>query len=214
MSLSQQWYQSGSNTNLQTAEIGWQNQPLQWNSQSAVLFVYWTRDGYSNTGCYNLCSRGGGFVQTDNAVHLGASLAPVSTPGGTQYASFLGFYLYQGNWWGAYGTKWFGYYPGTIYKAGQMSRFATFFALGGETSTISTSSYPPMGGGQFANKGFGYAAYENNIFYRDSASGTYRPSLTLFQKSVSCYTGTTPAYSSSAGWATYFYFGGPGGSNC
>jgi hypothetical protein len=55
MSLSQQWYAGGSPT--QTAEVGWQAQPSVWGTYNSVLFIYWTADGYDNTGCYNLDKR-------------------------------------------------------------------------------------------------------------------------------------------------------------
>lgn len=212
MSLSQQWYVGGTGSSTQTAEIGWQNQPQKWGGQKSVLFIYWTANDYSSTGCYNISCAG--FVQTNKNISLGGSITPVSVSGGSQYGPFLGYYYSGGNWWAAYGSNWIGYYPGSVYKGGQLSKYATLFQIGGEVATNKTSSYPPMGSGQWASEGFAYAAFDNDILYRDSGNGGHNPQFYVDQSNTACYTATTPAYSTSAGWATYFYFGGPGGSNC
>ena len=51
----------------------------------AFIFVslFYQTDGYDTTGCYNLlCS---GFIQTSDTVAIGASIAPISSYGGSQY---------------------------------------------------------------------------------------------------------------------------------
>src|SRR5271166_2444860 len=48
-SLSQQWY-AGFSPTTQTAEIGIQNFPAKYGSQNSALFIYWTADGYQQTG--------------------------------------------------------------------------------------------------------------------------------------------------------------------
>lgn len=217
-SLSQQWYSGGSGNARQTAEIGWQNYPQKWRGEKAVIFVYWTANNYISTGCYNLeCP---GFVQTSSKQPLGSSLSPVSTQGGSQYEEYFGYYLYKGNWWAAVGASvstsyWVGYFPTSIYKGGAMSKYAQEIDIGGETA--GGTSWAPMGSGDWANTSFRHAAYERGILYRNASNAGYNPSLTAVTQTSNaykCYSFTTPAYSSSSGWDTYFYFGGPGGSDC
>ncbi len=208
-SLSQQWYVGGSGSGLQTAEVGLQNYPALYGSQNSALFIYYTADNYNKTGCYNLTC--GAFVQTNGNWHLGGGFSNYSTVGGTQYSVALGFYLYNGNWWLAAGSDWVGYYPGSIFKGGQLSRYAQIFDMGGET--VGNSRWPGMGSGQWSSTGWTKAAYHRNIKYRNSANAGFTPSLTKTAPSPSCYSITTPTWG-GADWQTYFFFGGPGGYNC
>jgi hypothetical protein len=208
MSLSQQWYAGGSPT--QTAEVGWQAQPSVWGTYNSVLFIYWTADGYNNTGCYNLDC--GAFTQTNNNWYFGNQFTNYSVLGGTQYQFGAQFYLFQGNWWlgltGASGFSWVGYYPASIYGGGQMSRHAKVIEYGGETSGL--GSWPPMGAaGRWPSGGWQKAAYQNNIWYFDLKSNEPWASLTLEQPSPKCYKDAFLKYA-----PTSFYFGGPGGSSC
>lgn len=205
-SLSQHWYVGYSPT-TQTAEVGWQNYPDKYGTHNSVLFIYYTADNYNKTGCYNLeC---GAFVQTNSNIHVGAGFANYSTLGEAQWEYSVGYYLYQGNWWLAANGQWVGYYPGSLYNGGQLSRYAQVIDFGGET-VPGWYYWPPMGSGRFASQGWQWAAYQRQIVYRDSANGGHNPSLTLSQPSPACYTGTNPAWG-GADWQTYFYFGGPGG---
>lgn len=211
-SLSQQWY-TGPN---QTAEIGWQNYPGKWGTQNPVVFIYWTADNYSKTGCYNLdCP---GFVQVDSKLPLGAAL-PSSAVGGKQSEEYFGYWLHQGNWWAAVGTskstrRWIGYYPTKIYGSGQMSQYATEFDIGGET--VGGTEWPAMGSGQWGYKGLGSAAYDRAILYRGKSNGLHAPYLTTAVQGANaskCYSITYPE-KARTDWLTYFYFGGPGGTDC
>jgi len=178
-------------------------------SPKTLLFIYWTRDSYNRTGCYNLdCAA---FVQTNSKWRLGGSFAKYNVIGGTQYDVGLGYRLYQGNWWLAAGNDWVGYYPGSVYGGGQMSRYAQEIDFGGETD--GGRSWSGMGSGRFASGGFGYAAYQRGIVYRDASNVGHRPTLTRDQPFPACYTATVPAWGGSA-WMTFFYFGGPGGTKC
>jgi hypothetical protein len=159
------------------------------------------------------------FVQTSSNHPLGSAIKPLSAAGGTQREMYFGYYLYKGNWWAAVGPSknqsyWVGYYPTSIYKHGQMYYYATEFDIGGETA--GGSKWAPMGSGQWASKGFNYAAYDRIIEYRDSNNNLYAPTLnpvTQTANAYKCYAITTPAYS-AADWLIYFYFGGPGGTAC
>lgn len=211
-SLSQHWYAGGSGSSLQTVECGWQVYPGKYGNANANLFIYWTADGYNNTGCYNLDRSA--FVQTNPKWNLGGHLRPVSTTGGTQYQMFFSFFLYQDNWWlylqGGAASDAVGYYPTSLFSGGQLATNATEIDYGGET--VGTTSWPPMGGGAFANQGWQKAACQSDIrYYPPGSKNPKEASLTGSQRSPYCY---TIDVSNSGSWNEHFYFGGPGGSYC
>jgi hypothetical protein len=207
-SLSQLWDVSEAST-TQTLEAGWIHYPGKFGTNNSVLFIFWTPNDYAS-GCYDLdCS---GFVQTSSAATLGAGFNNYSTSGGTQWGFGLQYEYYQGNWWLFFSGTALGYYPGSIYNGGPLtSGSANVVEYGGEAYTAGTS-WPQMGSGAFAGAGFGYAAFQNTIFYL-SSSGSQWASLSPIVTNPGCYTlGITPA-SSGGSWGSYIYFGGPGG-NC
>lgn len=208
-SLSQHWYTGGSGDNKQTVEGGWQVYPNKYGTNNPVLFIYYTPDNYSS-GCYNLdCS---GFVQVNNSWVLGGSLLPVSTDGGTQYIIRMQWQLYQGNWWlfvkGAGNYIAVGYYPGSVFNSGQLTRHAEHVKYGGEVAPGSSGSTGEMGSGKFANTGWSHAAYQRTIYYIDESLVSHWANLSAHQTESSCYT-IDMHNQTSGSWATYFYFGGP-----
>lgn len=209
-SLSQAWYVGGSGAATQTVEVGWQNYPAKYGSQKSALFIYWTADNYTKTGCYNLeCPA---FVQVSGNGMLGSSFSVYSTAGGAQQEFSARFLLHQGNWWLAINGTWIGYYPGSIYKGGQLTRNAQSIKFG--TESVGATVWPAEGSGYWSTSGWTYAAYQRNLFYSDT-TGTLRWStLTAVNPSPKCYSASGPYSSSSSGWNVYFYAGGPGGSGC
>jgi len=216
-SISQEWYTGGSGTTLpglQTAEVGWINVPAKFNSENSKLFIYWTANGYNGTGCYNLdCAA---FLQVAAIGDLGAGFANYSTVGGTQYEFSAEYRLFNGNWWLAIQGTWIGYYPGSIYKGGQLTQYATVINFGSETT--GTTVWPPGGSGNWPSKGYGYAAYQRRLFYINTSGDSVWDSLTPQDNSPNCYTTSGPFSghfpSSSSGSTVYFFDGGPGGSGC
>jgi hypothetical protein len=210
-SLMQNWYVGGSGSGTQTAEVGWQNYPTRYGDEYPRLFAYWTADDYNRTGCYNYeC---GAFVQVAGApISLGQRWTNYSVPGGTQYSITIGYYLYQGNWWLAYGSGWVGYYPGSLYGGGQLALNATMIEFGTE-SVGTEGQWPPEGSGYFASAGSPYSGFQRAIYYRGPNGTLNYPSLTSLQLSPSCYTDTSQTYGGSI-WQYYFYLGGPGGTGC
>lgn len=211
-SLSQHWYTAGSGANLQTAEVGWQVYPQMYGNTKPVFFIYWTADDYKSLGCYNLTCPA--FVQTNRNWAIGGALSPWSTAGGAQKEIEVSFFLTGGNWWlyigGGAAANAIGYYPTSLYRNGAMATQATGIDYGGET--VGTTSWPPMGGGAFANQGWQHAAYQRDIRYFPSAGGNVVASLTPAQASPQCYTVTVTKF--NAPWNETIYFGGPGGNNC
>jgi hypothetical protein len=218
-SLSQVWYTGGARAGLQTAEGGWQNFPAKYHTQNSVLFIYWTADAYQTTGCYNLdCAA---FVQINNSYALGGAWSNYSARGGTQYDFTLVWEFFQGNWWlGISGRNpfvWVGYYPGAIYRGGQLTVNAQTITYGGET--VGSAIWPPMGSGDWANREFRFAAYQRQVFYIDTTYTSQWANLTAQQPSP-CYSVNGPIWGWNGTWGwdptwgIYFYFGGPGGRGC
>ena len=207
-SLSQLWDVSAATT-TQTLEAGWIHYPGKFGTDNSVLFIFWTPNDYSS-GCYDLdCS---GFVQTSSVATLGAGFTDYSTSGGTQWGFSLQYEWYQGNWWLFYQGSALGYYPGGIYAGGPLnSGSANLIEYGGETYTAGTS-WPQMGSGQFANGGFGYAAYQNTIFYIDTTGTSQWASLSPIVTNPGCYTLSITPASQGGSWGSYIFFGGPGGT--
>ncbi len=209
-SLSQHWYVGGTGAALQTAEVGIQAYPQKYRTPQSVLFIYWTADDYRTTGCYNLdCAA---FVQISNKWHLGTAFQNYSMVGSPQFEVVLGFYFHDGNWWLQVGQDWVGYYPGTIFRGGQLSRFAQEIDFGGETVGLA-GLWPPMGSGQFAAAGYPRAAYHRKIIYRTKLDHRLNPSLTVDQRWPQCQTASAPQWGGVES-KTLFFFGGPGGRNC
>ncbi len=212
-SLSQHWYAGGSP--VQTVEGGWQAFPQKYNSVNSVLFIYWTADGYKHTGCYNLdCPA---FVQTNSNWALGATFSNYSKPGGTQYEFELQWQLSGGNWWLYLGRssapEAVGYYPTALYGNGQLANFATEIDYGGEV--VGTTSWPAMGGGVPASRGFRHAAYQRQIFYADLAAATHWSALIPTASSRSrgrgsCYSILFTPASAGGSWDSYFLPAAPG----
>jgi hypothetical protein len=207
-SLAQLWTIGLSSGPVQTAEAGWQNYPALYGSENSALFIYWTADGYNQTGCYNLtCSA---FVQTSSSLHLGAGFTNYSIFHGPQYETQLQYYLYNGNWWLRFNGAWVGYYPGSIYRGGQLTRYSNLLEFGSES--VGTTVWPSEGSVLWANNGFTYAAYQRVLYYVNTSDTSIWDSLVADVPSPACYTVTQPSYNSS--WGTFFYFGGPGGAGC
>jgi hypothetical protein len=100
-----------------------------------------------------------------------------------------------------------GYYPQSVFRGGQMTKYAQSVDFGGETASDSSQS-GQMGSGAFANTGWGYAAYQRNISYTDKSGKDHPAKLKAGQATKSCYT-IDVHNKTSGGWGTYFFFGGP-----
>ncbi len=220
-SLSQQWYYGGSGKELQTVEVGWQVFPNMYSHAMPVLFIYWTANAYEDgTGNYNLTKKG--FVATKNGKPIiGSALSPVSVEGGQQTELDIAVYLHEGNWWifcgGVEPQNALGYYPASLFGAGQMASSATAIQFGGETCS-ETEAWPPMGSGEFAEEGWDSAAYHRAAYYFPPAGGSeWCESLSVVE-TPGCYNlGPQPwaeRTKAPAPWGVYFYYGGPGGQSC
>ncbi|RCV38376.1 hypothetical protein SETIT_8G137200v2 [Setaria italica] len=209
-SLAQLWISGGSysGNDLNTIEAGWQVYPELYGDRSTRLFIYWTRDAYRRTGCYNLqCS---GFIQTNNQIAIGGSFSPVSRYGGSQYEITILIWKDPkgGNWWLQVGNHILGYWPSTIFSYLQIS--ASYVMWGGEVySPYAGQTSTDMGSGHFPGEGYSKASYIRNIQVVDSFNKLNSPNVVgLGNKQPNCY--NVQSGTNSINWGTYIFYGGPG----
>jgi hypothetical protein len=221
-SLSQLWTVAGSYQleDLNTAEVGWHVYPAFHPSQQPLaphLFIYWTRDAYLSTGCYNLnCP---GFVQVDSTWVLGGALAPYTTLAQKaefeyEFSIFIVFDSGTSGWWLLIQGTWVGYWPSSIYTTLQAGR-ADNLEWGGEIAPASTNpTTTGMGSGAFPSAGYPVAAYQRNVSYGDAASGNwyYASFSGVGVTNTNCYT-VGIQQGGYTNWGSYFFFGGPGALN-
>ncbi|KAF8645035.1 hypothetical protein HU200_066240 [Digitaria exilis] len=214
-SLTQLWVTSGSYTDedLNTVEAGWQVYPGMYGDNNPRLFIYWTRDAYSETGCYNLVCPG--FVQINNQIAIGGSLSPVSIYGGSQYD--IDILVCKdpkgGNWWLQVGGSDVGYWPSSIFSG--FTNGASSIQWGGEVfSPDAGQTSTQMGSGHFPHEGFGKASHIKNIQVVDSSNSLQPPSgVDLITEQSNCY--NVQVGGANSNWGTYIYYGGPGKNpNC
>ncbi|KAI8026997.1 hypothetical protein LOK49_LG02G01196 [Camellia lanceoleosa] len=213
-SLSQLWIMAGSYpSDLNTVEAGWQVFPHLYGDNNPRLFIYWTRDAYQTTGCYNLLCAG--FIQTSNTVTLGGSIFPISAYNASQYE--YDFFVWKdprGKWWLQFRNEVVGYWPTSLfsYLAGSASQIqwggeVLNSASGGQHTTTQ------MGSGHFPEEGFGKASYIKNIQIVDGSNNLRAPiGVSTIAEQSNCY---NVQMGRNSDWGNYIYYGGPGRNpNC
>jgi len=187
-----------------------------------MTYIIMQSDAYEATGCYNaLCP---GFVQTSSRIAIGASISPVSSPGGAQYDMTLLVWKDPklGNWWLSYGDQLVGYWPAQLFT--HLSDHATMVEWGGEvvdTRPGGVHTATQMGSGRFAAEGFARASYFRNLETVDADNSLAEVPLDAIQtlaEDAACYDirkahddgGGGHSGSAGGGWGTHFYYGGPG----
>jgi len=205
-SLAQIWITAGPPEELNTIEVGWQ---VASGSVKAKFFIYWTRDAYEKTGCYNLdCA---GFVQVSKNFVFGTPIEPVSTYGSTQQDIGITVHKAQGKWWLQFDDKVVGYWPESIFT--HIASKANTLGFGGEIFDMLQNGHhtsTDMGSGHLAKEGYGKASYFRKIQYVD-ANGKFNDvgqQLRPYVTKTSCY--DISINGGNGGNGTEFYFGGPG----
>jgi hypothetical protein len=214
-SISQQWYVGGDP--VQTIEGGWVVYLDKFHTTQAVLFIFWTADGYGSKKCWNLdCVA---FVQTNHNWYLGGIWDHYSTPT-SRWGFEMQWKLYKGNWWlflrgpGSYEAV--GYYPTKIYEGGQMSKNATVIEYGGEVARKTGNNWPQMGSGVLSTQGLSAAANQHTIFSipRDENGGVgVWADLVPRRVDSPCYSLNITNFPNDGNWGTYIIFGGQGGNS-
>ncbi|EXC07671.1 hypothetical protein L484_003115 [Morus notabilis] len=195
-SLAQLWVLSGEGENLNSVEAGWM------------------RDGYQNSGCYNLdCP---GFVQVNRRFALDYKINRVSTYNGPQFNIPITIFKNKvsGHWWLQILNTSIGYWPDSIFTT--LRDGSNTINCGGEIINNEAGgrhTQTDMGSGHFPIEGFKRASYFSNIKYMDGNGEFKDPEqLIPYATKPSCYdlhVGEDKSTSSG----TYFYFGGPGYSD-
>ncbi len=216
--ISQHWYVSPYGfTSLQSVEGGTIDYPRGFGNR-AVLFVYYTPDNYLS-GCYNLSCRG--FVQVNNNGGLGNYFQRYSIAGGVQIELQMQWKFVNGNWWlylyrGTVADA-VGYYPGSAYGSGPLSvGSATSVDYGGEVLADPSGSGPywsKMGSGFVPSTGFGWVAYQRNIFLilqNYASQWTYLNAVSTSSPVYNCYQVLYYDAPSGGSYTSHIYFGGAG----
>ncbi|EOA28810.1 hypothetical protein CARUB_v10025049mg [Capsella rubella] len=195
-SLAQLWLTGGPNSELNSLEVGWQN------------------DGYK-TGCYNLdCP---GFVPVNRAVVVGSIIKPVSTLRGKQYHITTTIWKdpHTGNWWLKLSENTvLGYWPSNLFKHLQYG--ANGIQWGGEIINFNDDSRhttTKMGSGHFAEEGYKKASYFRNLEIIEEDDRFKLPEKgSSYVTKASCYNVRS---SFDSRYGINFYYGGPGRNrNC
>ncbi|VVB17153.1 unnamed protein product [Arabis nemorensis] len=211
-SSAQIWLVAGLIDEFETIEAGWVVNPQVFGDRRTRLFIYWTKDSYKKTGCFNLlCS---GFVQTSTHFSLGTTIHPVSTTSNKQYEITVAIFLdpNSGNWWMSTQDIIFGYWPGELFRS--INHRATAVQWGGEVYSRNVGTNKPhtwtqMGSGAWASSLRGKACYHTNIRIKDYSMQIKHPEyLSQFSDEYNCYSTKLHRYKHET--EQFFYFGGPG----
>ncbi|KAI3852788.1 hypothetical protein MKX03_028622 [Papaver bracteatum] len=207
-STSQLWI---SNDNLQEAiEEGVQVNKILYGHDQPSIFIYWTADGYNNTGCFNIqCS---GFVQTTSEISFGSEFDHISIFNGDQYSGTFKIFRDHSteNWWLQFENTFIGYWPNFLFK--QLSVKATKMAFGGQvlnTQPNGRHTNTQMGSGHFpAEGGFGISSFFHSVNAFDGNREWITPDrVSVVKTKPGCY-GLKLDQKDSSG--IKFNYGGPG----
>ncbi|AED93504.1 AslB, putative (DUF239) [Arabidopsis thaliana] len=211
-STAQIWLVGGLSENFESVEGGWMVNPAVFGDSRTRLFISWTTDGYTKTGCINLLCAG--FVQTSKKFALGATVEPVSSSSSTQYHITVSIFLdpNSGNWWLTCENNVLGYWPGTLFN--YLKHSATAVQWGGEVHSPNVVLKKPhtttaMGSGQWASYIWAEACFHTNLRIKDySMQLKYPQFLSEYADEYNCY--STLLHRKTYMSEPHFYFGGPG----
>ncbi|KAG5399628.1 hypothetical protein IGI04_014235 [Brassica rapa subsp. trilocularis] len=211
-SISQIWIVGGKfGPGLNTIEAGSHVNPTLYGDDNPPFFIYWTKDNYQNTGCYNLICPG--FVQINKRLTPGYLLTPISTYNGSQFKFTVQIWKdpKTGNWWLQLNEQeLIGYWPKELFT-NLADEGASTIEWGGEvvnTKKDGQHTTTEMGSGHFPSEGFGKASSFALIKIIDMNNGIIDPvGVQTLVSRPTCYdikTGYDKLYE------VFFYYGGPG----
>ncbi|CAF2265034.1 unnamed protein product [Brassica rapa] len=201
---------------LNSIQAGSHVHPALYGDDNPHFFIYWTRDNYQKTGCYNL--RCPGFVQINKKLTPGYLLTPISTYNGPQVKFTIKMWKdpKTGNWWLQLNDQeLIGYWPKEIFT-NLADEGASVIEWGGEVVNKKKDGQhttTEMGSGHFPSEGFGKASSFEVIKIIDMNNGLIDPvKVKTVVSRPACYdikTGYDKTYE------VFFYYGGPGRNpNC
>ncbi|CAJ2643837.1 unnamed protein product [Trifolium pratense] len=206
----QMWLKAANGGNFESIETGWTVNPKLYGDHNTRLFIYWTRDAYMSTGCFDLTCHG--FVQTNKNIVLGGTIGPISIPSGQQYELNYGIFRDDdGKWWlKVKNSIAVGYWPAELIPNLGTAKFVQW---GGQVFSHAVKTKPPhtgtqMGSGDEANNRFGHACYVSNVRIKDNSQILKYPQfVSTYTREPYCYGALNDA---PYGKDPIFYFGGPG----
>ncbi|ESQ52138.1 hypothetical protein EUTSA_v10017910mg [Eutrema salsugineum] len=211
-SKSQMWLENGPPDQLNSIQAGWAVHPRLYGDSVTRFTIYWTRDRYGKTGCYN--TQCPGFVVVSGNPRIGRGFWGSSIYGTSSL--FFTTEIFQdgfsGNWALKIGNEVIGYWPKELFT--HLNKGASLVRYGGNTFISPDRISPPMGNGHFPVFDFKKSAHFKNVVIINS---NYKKvyvedrKLRRYADNHSCYRVTYWGYSKSNGVS--FSFGGPGG-NC
>ncbi|KAI3868368.1 hypothetical protein MKX03_029867 [Papaver bracteatum] len=215
ISVSQIWIAAGENNNKNTIEAGWEVDVDLYGDAHTRFFIFWTTDGYQDTGCYNLMCEG--FVHTSSDIALGCAFSEVSTFNGSLKDASFNIHKDQntGNWWVQLQGIAVGYYPSSLFT--ELSKMATRVSWGGEITNLESRGQhtsTQMGSGHFPSEGgLKTSSYFNWIQVVDENNMTKDPeNVEIIVTKPACYDlKIDNNHHDTNGFA--FYYGGPGYSD-
>ncbi|XP_019102097.1 PREDICTED: uncharacterized protein LOC104792280 [Camelina sativa] len=210
-SKSQIWLENGHAGQVNSIQAGWAVHPRLYGDSVTRLTIYWTRDHYQKTGCYN--TQCPGFVVVSRKLILGKGFWGSSVYG--QKSLTFRMQVIQDGFTGNWVLKFFdevvGYWPKKLFT--HLNKGASRITFGGNTYLSPSGISPPMGNGHFPVTDIKKTAYFKNIFLIDSKyKKVYLENrdTRLDAGTYNCYRVTYLNYLKSTGLA--FAFGGPGGT--
>ncbi|KAG6494887.1 hypothetical protein ZIOFF_042670 [Zingiber officinale] len=202
----------GPRYDLNVIEAGWHYSPNEYNDYVPRFFTYWTRDGYSNSGCGNL--RCPGFVRTTSSpIGPGSPIKDFSVYGGEEVSFSLQIYKdpSTSNWWFLLQGESIGYYPRELLP--NMDGGIDKIQMGGRVFSFLKDPSPPMGSGHPYYEGRNKAAYFTQVQLIDPMSRLYNiePQFLNFISDLPDYYGIGDYHLANPNDGYVFAYGGLGG---
>lgn len=199
----------------QSVEAGWTVDPGLNGDSLPHVFSYYTTNNYTKDGDYlgGYNAQYKGWKQYDPNIYPGIRINGFSVVGGPQLGISVKYQLWQGNWWLQVQGHWLGYYPASLFGAGALSQTGQWVGFWGEVESVLSDpalTTDQMGSGEFAEKGWPYAAFANNLLVQTNPDGAMAEFNGSPYAEDSAYYDIDQDMLSGTSWGSYFFAGGSG----
>ncbi|XP_074564462.1 protein neprosin-like [Curcuma longa] len=202
---------NGPDNELNVMEAGWHVAPFTYNDNIPRFFIYWTSDGYENTGCVNLLCPG--FVRISSGNGPGTPIVQFSTYNGEE--KFMDVLIAKdpstSNWWVWSEGVSIGYFPKELFP--KMDGRIETVQMGGHVFSSASDPSPPMGSGHPSQEGRNKAAYFVQVQLVDSTNSLYNlvPESIEFRTDIPDYYDIGDYHNTNTNEGYAFAYGGVGG---
>ncbi|KAL5354908.1 hypothetical protein ACLOAV_000999 [Pseudogymnoascus australis] len=205
----------------QTVEAGLINHPARFGDSNLHLFTFFTTVGYARYGDFiqSWNEDYKGWVQVDNTIFPGTVCSTLSTENGIQYNLWIAYQLDDGKWWLWVKDRWIGYYPASMFGAGNTlashSDRVAFYGEVVDSTEVADPTTTDMGSGNFPETGWNHSAYISDMMYQAQPT-SISTDLTDFDGSGDIIMDDPakyrmqPHFKSGQYWGSYAWLGGPG----